>query len=733
MTTALGVSALGVRPLAGTSPRADPSVTITSPGATITSSTATLAFTYSSAVGLPQETYRYQVRNQDGSVVLKDSGIVVSSATSGISIDYLFSGGSEYQIWVQVYDGYDTSPWATQDVRCETSDVSGYTELETVGSVYEIAINGVGYMLDDDADTPVQRQVQQLNPPRLVTGDTPFSESFDRYSFTGQADWSGGAGQKHRDRPDSDPARFWTSEGMFPFDEDGGVRLGSSFYKTGTTHARPIMTAWASGYLMAGGDNKISSGGGAPITLASASTITDITAGGGHWYACDGANVFRNSTVADPGSAWSTINATLISWCIDRVGAVYDDGAGYVCVTTLDDAGAEEVAGGRFKYEDTNEIPSLVAGDGYLWFIVNDGYGDSRIMFWQVGSSDTYAANALELPPGEKAVELFFYLGNVFVRAQRSGQVVIYRCVPAEGRLTPFRVVEFDETETSTRGFAGSGRWVAFGWSNMVDGQPGVGLIDLTTGGWSTGPYLENDTYDGEVLVGLVMLYGQSAPAWVGVVTNGAGHIEVRSYEWAGGYQTAGQVDFSVSDLQSGLPKIFDKIELQFDPLPADTTISVEYTIDGGNSYTAAGTVDTDGQTSAVFDLEIRTRSLGLRVLMTGDGTTSPVLNIAQVKLHASSPTDEVIVLPVNCSDEFVGVNGYPIANELSGIERLRQLQALVGSRVLFQDVDWPVTGVASVWEVVGCEAGLYGYRSSQQNRRVESGRAIVTMRKDAS
>lgn len=728
MSTTLGVGALGVYPLAGTFARAKPTVTVTSPTGTIDTTSVTFSFTYSSPVSRAQASYRAQLRTQDGSTILADTSTVLSASTSGLSISYLLSSGSSYQLWVQAGDGFDLSDWATTVFSVELASVANYPDNELVGSVYEIAINGVGYMLADDPDNRVERRSLMLEPPRLATSQTPFAEAVERYSFIGAADWSGGAGQKLRNREDSDPTKFWDSEGINPFDPRGLRLLNEAVASIADTYATPFCTVAGDRVYVCSADGELKSqatveGAVTTFTITGAGAPLSLASDGTNWYYADGADIFRNSSAADPVSAWSTIDAELIEWTVDRLTAVYDDGAGNLCVTTLADAGTEEVAGGRFKYPDTVSIPAVTGGDGYLWFAVNRNQ-QSQVHYWQVGSSDTYAAVGLTLPAGQRAVALGFYLGNVFVLALEelasTNRAIVYRCVPQDGNLTAVRVLDFETTSDLVgAGFCGNDRFVFFTWPDMTEANShdGLGCIDLSTGGYAK--WFSSGT-TGEPYTPVV---------WNGKLAWGIGGVGL--YAESTDRVAEGWLESSISDLSSNLVKVFDLIDARFEPLASAHSVSMQYTVDGGSSYTSAGdTVDSAGAAVGSWDLGVSSRSFGYKITLGTSNSTTPYVQLVQTKLHPLSLKDGLLGLPVNCSTEIKGLNGQDLPEEISGMERVRQLEALIGTRVRLQDVDWPVTQTASIWEVVDVQGDTHGVFDRKRGRRVDTGRARVTLRR---
>ena len=77
----------------------------------------------------------------------------------------------------------------------EYVDVHAFADNTAVGHRYQVGINGVGYMLADHPEKgdEYRRQVIPLDPQRLATSDTPFSEAIERYSFAAADTWESGS------------------------------------------------------------------------------------------------------------------------------------------------------------------------------------------------------------------------------------------------------------------------------------------------------------------------------------------------------------------------------------------------------------------------------------------------------------------------------------------------------------------------------------------------------------
>ena len=719
--------------IAGQLLREPPTVVVTAPIGPLLDPTVTVAWTYSSVLSKPQSSYRVQILNQFESAVLFDSGVIRSADTS-YDCPFLLSSGSQYVVKVTCSDGTDdgsdTSPFSSEQVG-----VNDFAEEGAVGPVYEVAINGLGLRLAENPQRPDKRSTGQLQSPRLATGSTPFSEAIERYSFAGTGDWTLGAGQEMADRAESDPRAYLDSECVNPF-EPGGLRLLNRTAVEVASTATGQFATVASGKLFVKSDTDEmlmqAIPGGTPAAVAfTGETIERAASDGTHWYVSTaGREIFQGASTAI-GTAWADLTAQtsaidLIEWCSDRLGVAYMNGSGQACFSTLSPSGAEETAGGRFKHSDA-EITAITSGDGYVWYSVNRS--DRSVVYaWQLGSADASFV-ALELPKGEYVTALYHYLGNVMIRAATDVDATtvkasIYRAVPNQGELSPERVTTM-ETEGVDQGpgrFVGLDRFVLFSWAEMaLDGRSGVGAIDLSTGGWCKWLQAPSDTH--VAAVPDLFVWNNLA----GFSVDGVGAVWESSVPCASGFLIS-----SVGDGGSGLTKVIDEVMVKTEPLPASATVSVEVSVDDANSFVSFGTVAQAGSKGGTFLLGEEASAVATRLVLTAAGVGSPVVRIAQYKLHPLSAVDTVVELPVDCSDRMVGANGVEIQDaQPVGLDRARWLEGLVGTRVRFQDVDWPVTRQAETWEMVSAEYSALGVYTRSIARRAESAAVcVVTLRR---
>ena len=612
---------------------------------------------------------------------------------------------------------------------------------QKVGSVYEIALADVGYMLSDNPQRPVRRQTGVLDsqPPG---SDAPLSERIGRYDFIGASDWTGGEGQDLADRPSSDATRYYYSEGIDPFTTPGQITCLPAMSEVATDNdASHVVVASDSAYVKTGTSelSELASTESVPSVFSTglAGAIVDLTSDGTYWYATDGATIRRNNTDADPAADWSTEDVTIIEWCTDRIMGIDTVASPEELISFAPDGTGTVLT---MTHGTAFSLRGLCGGDGFVWYGANTGVG-GHVRYWQVDSSPTNTGIALTLPTDETVDNLFYYLGNVFVAslvADPSGVVFhkIYRCVPSDGLLTPQLVVDgiysFGSFATP---FAALDRFVAFGWPNMMRAvQGGIGVIDLETGGYARW------FAAGPVGGGVFSKHTLGVVAWNGkfgfTVQDTGFFAPLADTDYVDGF-----LETSSADLATPTLKHLDEIAVSTRPLPSsggDATVAVAYSIDDGANYTTLATYQGVGETrnSTELSTAVTFASLRLRVTLTatGDDSDKPIVTAFLAKTHATGIIDEILELPISCEDVIADVAGTTIQEDSGpgkGMARYRALQALMGTKVTFQDSDWKHTQTTTLCEVVGVESTQVNVFNQNRGMNDQTAHvAVVTLRR---
>lgn len=629
-------------------------------------------------------------------------------------------------------------------VDVDIDDVYDYTDLESVGNIYQVGINGVGYMIADSPDNPAYRkQIIPLDPERLATTNTPFAEAIERYSFASLSDATGGAGQRWLNRSTSDGTMFYSSEGIDPFTTDGELTLlnKADTEEVDNTYASARSTVVGTvlyTQTAASQVKHVSTPGGSETTLnitdgSGAVTITDLASDGQYWYAATGAAVLRGTT-SDPAANWSTVDCYKVKWAGGRICAASKSAGSTPNVfTTLNQSGAEERSSGHATFPVGSTVHLGGEAAGFVYFGVESG-SDGAVWGWDMSLSDSggqhYPFQAFELPSGLVPTAVDTAGGFVFIRAYRpegasKGQTLLFQGVPNEsGALIATVVAELAPVGTTADhkigGFATSGDFLYFSWKTMSNSRAGVGAVYLPTGGYAK--WYETGA-DGNI---------ETINIWQGLpvmTVQGQGVYRVNT----AAYVASGNVITSIADGASALDKIFDQAVIVCDPIPTGGSVQVHYSLDNHGSWVDAGTLNSAGVKSKSFDAGKTTKTIALKLTIAlSSGSTAPKLSIAQAMYHPIGLKDEIVQFVIDCGDQLTGLNGAPLPENGNGAgaARARTLVSLVQQRVKFQDIDWHLVNASSVYDCESVEIAakmIYSSSVSTQQLRLL---ATMTLRK---
>jgi len=737
-----------------------PTVAITNPTVNdvVTSDAPTFTWTYQDALGKPQAFYRVVLVYTQVGTTYQDTGYVAGSATSFTPSSYVLTDFSQFTLTVYVKNSNGLIGSASVTFTTSLSDpVLGVTPLSTVGEIYDVAINGVGMMLAPNDESgqkqwDYKRIIKPLEPYRFATGETPFAQQIDHYHFTSWTDFSGGTGQKWFERNNSIPNAFYDSLGVDPFSTPYQLQLlTTSATSNGVaTTQNPCLGTNVNGtaYVQTGAKQltyiTAPGGAGTAFSIASAGTVIDLDTDGQNWYAVDSVNGIFRGTTADPGAAWikagsgmpASTNPFNVSYAAQRVCVGYSSTSGGTTPnvwSTFTQAGAEEVVGGRLILPVGWTVTKSTSGSGQIYF---GAYYGSRgtIYRWQPGSTTSSGgqvapASAWDLPIGETPTAVFWYEGALYIAAARpvpSGGVqgVLYKGLPdANGNLSASLVAELGTPTTtvdnSIRAFGARGNKLFFSWYAMDGTNSGIGCLYLPTGGyckWHVGTA-------GAKVRSVFSFQGRMSFTLDGVGLFVEGTT----------YQTTGWLKTSLSDQNAVVGKVWDNVYVVVAPLNTSESVSVDYTLDKGNTFTnlSADTLNVVGEVYGGTSLNKKADTIGFRVTLNGPGSTSPTLYRLTAEVHQFGIADRLIQVPIDCFDTVTDLRGKPLEENGpgAGMKRLRSLEALAYTRVLFQDLDYQDTATTYIMEVVQVETDFRSLYSRRRSEAETGGVAVLTLK----
>ena len=666
-----------------------------------------------------------------------------------------------------------------------SSPVSGFTPIDainTVGTRYEVAINGEGLMLADTADQEnYTRQSSQIDLPRFATGETPFSEAADRYTFVAFGDMSDGAGQRFRDREDASQAAFWDSRRVDPFSEPGRllclkslasvravtVRTTASYYLDKPDYPLVFLQAADGWYLSADNSIRLVSSGAEHFNVAAARIRSMHTNGVTTLYAVSDGS-FR-STVGTAAVTTPTVNGianiggtavttSCVYWStVAQRWCVGVDGNGVFGFTTLSGSAtpyANEMGTNIYRHSvatggssRTATIRSITDGGGFVWYSVTDypAGNFNSIYGWKAGSADAPAV-AYRFSNGEVPVSVFYHQGNLFCRTiaptARGDQftVSIFRFVQQGAQLTPVAILDLGSLSTTTTstlfrshilgGWAAYGSRVYFGWKSLHSpGTYGTACIDLASGGYAKWWDLDGTAADENVVDGIA------------VSTTGVPYVLVPGLGLysASGAEDDGWLSTSLADLGSSVDKQIDSITLMAQGHDAATASGdVRVLISDNHDGPWVGEFPPDGALQNVFTLAtVEVKPVGMtyeqfaiRIELTPGGTGT-FHDKTVVRLHPLGLTDEMLQMHINCSDRPEGLGNSRLpGGDGKGSERARWLQSLTQTVVGYQDIDWREGDAVEYWEILSVEVTGRNSRQSGTGRASQNLTAKVTMRR---
>lgn len=602
------------------------------------------------------------------------------------------------------------------------------TTITEVPGKFDIAIDGVGYMLDDSVEQPalihqsIRTQRDQAGGANANIGEqTVNPEGFWRRSRDG---WSHGAGQSYGDRDTSDPERFRDSHGLDVFGDRHYLRLCHTMERQYTLTPTQVASIWyGNGVLIIrDGDDvvKIETPQTPPWTPI---VVTGMTAGGGG-QPRNGVAVLGDNAYAAMGSHGlysfqldaSTASSSFTTDPADKVWVA----KGRLLVTnTLRTKLYNPVTSGSLPaalmtLASGLEFVDIAEGNGQIYVLVSSGRGLGptrptiyRIAIQPDGTALSVPVIAFETASYERGVALLGHAGFVFlITAALDGDHGYIRMLTSDdaGNLTSGAAIPLEMSEDNA--MAAFDQFVWFG-----DSSPDIGTISAELGKLNLraltdtltpayahdlvapfiGGYLEQD------VSGLVALPGVAgaAPIVVAAVDNIGVFMESTD-----AYAETGYIDSGLLALDLADAKMPVAMDVEGGGLDADHTITEALSVDRGVSFTTVATWNdqADGeQTATSVDAA---RQFEIRTTLTGDGDATPTLYRHTLKVEPGVNQGDYIIVRLRLFESFTDNTGNIVrqnpATLRAELETLQQNRAVVtlqeGSlnyTVTVRDIDW--------------------------------------------
>ena len=507
----------------------------------------------------------------------------------------------------------------------------------------------VQLMLAETEDLPITKswRLPALPPsydPTEFTVNEPSNEAVRRWKVN---KFSGGEGAPIWDGTSDE---YNQSIGVMPArDGRGGIELGPATENPTTivTSGSPLNDAKAIGLIDDGVivlstsvyrdwsgtlENWGTSGGTSHGIPTSSGILSPVEGPGGKYYAVYfGGDIYQFTPTGtalwvDASAVWPTETDAWPGLCVFQDALYVRVGSNLYLVDESTSDTVTLVADVRIAniYNSASNT-FVVAGDvGPIWLA---GVDQASIYTYNVGTDTTELLSASDIPAGAKVTDIAYESGFVFVsykmawRHQNAGEVFLYYQRGSQrGTIGP--VPQPD-------GLNDAGLFILGLYDRylvMVHGLYVWGY-DFTSGGIVNLAKLEGDDTSTEGVVygaDIFVLTGEDGDASDRTVER----LDMLAYntEAYDHYLDTGRFDFG----WPGLDKALIDITVTTDPLPANTSIQVAYSVDGDTFTTHGTTSSTDGDTVHTFTISTPTaavvgESFEMRVILdTTSSTASP-------------------------------------------------------------------------------------------------------------
>ncbi len=574
-----------------------------------------------------------------------------------------------------------------------TGFYTGGSVSADVPSVYAVALDGHPYLLDDalTGDLRFRFETIPVQKQQTQTSDKIGEASINPAGLWRSSieSWHHGAGQASYDLAESDPARFRSSKGADVWTrwELSALPDVAALVASANTNLRLAVTStrlfWIDGTAVKYTDDLVT-----VSTMTGTHNWVSITTDGYEVYATDGTDVYNwQRTSTNTGSAWNTLNCTLIQWVKGRIMASQD--AAVYNITSSSAPSAMTVATGTLSSDF--EWVGFAAGKSVIY---GAGFQGDKSLIMRTGiKADATGLDvwvqAGELPDGEIVRSIRGYLGGFILVGTDLGWRL---AIPdTNGDLDIGALVE---TVNPVRCFEGQGSFVWYGLTDYDSTSTGLGRMSLTTILDGGAPAYASDlmtTAQGDVLDVCTFLGRR-------VFTVSGDGVFVESTNLVASFTLdSGNVSFGIPESKVALA-----FDVRHDALVG--TVAAHLSLDGGD-FQSIGTSATAGSKGAAVEVsELRAEKFEIRVTGTRSvaaPTTGPTVTRHVLSMNPTADTGYYIYLPV-LLNEIDGPPSIPTQRnrnpgaELSHIQSLRASRDVVACQVASLTV--PVSLEDYVW-----------------------------------
>lgn len=543
-----------------------------------------------------------------------------------------------------------------------TGTSAGTTTL--VPDPYPVAIAGHPYLLDDKQFGLFKHETIPTLRPYFITADTLGEKNINPESLwrASQNTWHKGAGQRHLDRTDSDPSKFWQSKGVNVWTKWQLSLLPDTTQARASANTN-LRMAVAGTYLYVTDGNTLAY----TTNLTSFTTVTGTPAasagavcsdGNTVYIAYAGNAVYSTTRGAATAAAFATGTNTITALAYVKGRLMAGEGRSIFNITA---SGAMPAA--LFQHPNTDFTwVGFAEGTGFIYAA---GYSGDKSLIYRITIQPDATALAAptqcgQLPDGEIVRSVSSYLGFILLGTDKGVRLA---SPTSNGDLNVGALI----ATNGCRAFEGQDRFVWFGYDNYDTTSTGLGRLDLTELDSQTGaPAYASD----------LMTTGQ------GQVVDIATFLNKRVYTVAGlGFYTESANLVASGTLDSGLITYDlpdDKIALYLNVKHLTPLVGAHtaYLSADGGTFVAVGTHDSATTVAeepfTIGELRAETFEVRQQLNRGTDTTTGPTITRHTLEANPAVDSGTFITVPVLLVEEEDTGNTRDPAGELAFLKALR-------------------------------------------------------------
>ena len=588
------------------------------------------------------------------------------------------------------------SPDSAQSI-IYTPDGFQYNLNSEAGLLFDLAINGIGYIAKDTELGTYQKETQPTFVERQDSGEKN-EQSFDYWWPQVFTDFIKGEGQK-RLTADGSEAKFWRSTGI-DISEAGEFSLLKETASVLAVNNAVVPLAVG---IKADGTAIIYSGNATNdqakytddegdtwtnvATGTTGKTILDLEAAGNYMYGAMSGNntgIYRGVVGSDTDwTSWAVcvnansyytrlLYATVASAGFKMFAVSYDSSAKTYGIYDLTNPAvpalvSNTVTPANWKIED------MAFGDGSLYYISHNNV-DQGYVFKYDGTNTTLYDT---LPPGFIPKTIEYGLDALYIGGS-DGQVWVIT-----GTSTAV-VCELDTSPATTRDFTINALLVRAGQVLIGHNHlTGLSSYDLTEASLSKNVYTTLSAGDNNVVQKIIWVGGKP---FFCVKNSGVYREEVT-------FVANGNWESSVFDYNTVARKYVITAEVEHASLKTDESIEVQISSDDGVTYDSVITNSTLNSTkTTVHFTELKANTFTLKVIISSGSSKTTTPTVKSVRLLGAPFLEGKYIwtIPIAFTNDQVLLDGLT-KNNYTSYEIYKSLENIYESKqvVAFQDIDY--------------------------------------------